>query len=1012
MSWWGDRRPPETNTGGQLYASGPLSDLGDVTGEAYRTSRVTYNLNAEQIAGEIVYDEMIAKVQAATGDNLQNPYRQSFREKWIDTLGPSLRSPYNPRRLAIVRGRDDFQLQYWKLQQQQIDMGVPYEERLPDFNFEGSVKKLVSERQESLADVSSRADGFDAFVGQMAGDFGAMATDPASYLVSAVPFGASRTVLGAAVKGAIGNAAIEAGLQAPIAQWHKDLGLDYTAGDAAMNVAFAGLFGGVLEGGGTALYWGARGTPAYRIARRNLEKLPEDHILRQALSGKRKDVIAAGYKLKDYFTPEGRLAFSLEEARGRTLDDVPEGASPRAHKDAVEGAMRAGDEQTPPPRVTERVESGRAELAPFLGDELADTPRGRDARDLARLADDAYAQVTAGRITPEQGAEISRLVPDGRVQREIAEDLAELGPMTRSQSRMVIAVGLEARAPDAAARAIGWEGPPPQRPQSLIDWVRAKGGIRSDKFMEGNARQLLGGDGRTRPGLLNEKTGTHLDLLARDALDEGFDIPGEDPEILLRMIDDELAGYPSYRIGGAETWRAYQEGIFGFDPREEVRAFADALRASPDPDRADLGTSFEDMLGDGDLTPDDIEMLRPRGDDPRGVADFRAEADAIDALRNDSDARAQIREEAESAFGPEAARIIADDPGTDDARVYLFQKTARDPGPGELTPITLSAIKEDAAVLREALMEAAACAAGYPMVEGALTVGGSVLLAGALSGLAAGEQEKDAAQEAEGRADRARRAAEAADPKRPAREAARKAHEKHKAIAFLRTQAHNLHTDFRKDTLALWAGDLDQMPDFLPQYRVNAYVEGMTGVRADFLDALISQESAGDWAAQNPDSTATGGGQFIDGTWRRMMREYGPKYGRANTLGATRDAEKSAVMALRTDPRWGTAMVAEYALENARALEQGLGRAITHKEGYLAHFLGSGGALKLLKADPSVFAAEILPAAAGANQNVFYHGGDLARPRTAGEVISLQGRKFSSDPLRLPGWRDPRGEAE
>lgn len=1117
MSWWGDRRPPETKTGGQLYASGPLADLGDVTAEAYRAARVTYNLNAEQIAGEVIYDRVIEQVQKATGDNLQNPYRQSFREKWIDTLGPSLRSPYNPRRLAIVRGRDDFQLQYWKLQQQQIDMGVPFEERLPDFDFQRSVQALVREREAQLADVAGRASDFDAFTGQLAGDFGAMVTDPSTYLVSAIPFGASKSVLGATVKGVIGNAAIEAGLQAPVAQWHKELGLDYTAGEAVMNIAFAGLFGGVLEGGGTALYWGARGTPEYRTARRNLEKLPEDHILRQALSGKRKDVIAAGRKIKDYLTPDGRLAFTLEEARARTLDDVPQGASPRAHEDAVAQAVRAAEDETPPQRVTEKVESDRAELQPYLSDELADTPRGRDARDLARLSDDAYAQVKAGRITPEQGAEIARLVPDGRLQREIAEDLAELGPLTPEQSRVVIGVGLEARAPDAAAKAMGWEGPPPQRPQSIVDWVRSMGGIRSDKFMTGNARQLLGGDGRQRPGLINESTGMHLDLLAREAESAGFDVPGEDPEILLRLIDDELSGIPHFRIGATEEWRAYHEGVDSFDPREQVRAFADELRASPDPQREALGTSFEDALGEGDLTPDDIELLRPRGEDPRDVADFRAEADAIDALRADTEARARIREEAEAAFGPDAARIIADDPGTDEVRVYLFQKNAeggqlenymnrieaardnselfsqtmdeiradkgisvtdliklanwfgigylskktknhivdviqqkfeerwkmvhRSGSPqgqeaqekaldaffpirrdrmfqrsaaqprGELTPITLSAIKEDAQVLRTALMEAAACAAGYPILEGALTVAGAGLLAGAAGGVVAQQQEASAARDAEERAARAQRRAEAEDPRRQDREEARRAHEKHKAIAGLRTEAHRLHTDFRKDTLAMWSADIDQMPDFLPQYRVNAYVQGMTGIRADFLDRMLTKESGGDWTARPVDpatgerlSTAYGGFQFLERDWLNAMRLWGGRHG-FDAAGKTR----AEILEMRSDPRWGTIMAAHLARDNAQILQRSLGRPATQREAYLAHFAGVAVASRLISAPADAVAAKVAPAAASSNPNVFYRGGNVNSPRTVQEVRFMLTRQFPDTPLMVPGWQPPEG---
>jgi hypothetical protein len=75
---------------------------------------------------------------------------------------------------------------------------------------------------------------------------------------------------------------------------------------------------------------------------------------------------------------------------------------------------------------------------------------------------------------------------------------------------------------------------------------------------------------------------------------------------------------------------------------------------------------------------------------------------------------------------------------------------------------------------------------------------------------------------------------------------------------------------------------------------------------------------------------------------------------------------------------------------------------------YLAHFLGAGDAVDLIRAAErdrrreggraSTAASIVSPASAAANRNVFYANG---RARTAGEVVDLQGRKFSRDAFTI-----------
>ena len=104
---------------------------------------------------------------------------------------------------------------------------------------------------------------------------------------------------------------------------------------------------------------------------------------------------------------------------------------------------------------------------------------------------------------------------------------------------------------------------------------------------------------------------------------------------------------------------------------------------------------------------------------------------------------------------------------------------------------------------------------------------------------------------------------------------------------------------------------------------------------------IIQNESGGDPNIPNKNSTAKGLGQFIDSTWLTMVKRYRPDIaaGKSN----------AQIIALKTNAPLAREMTTRYVEENARALRSA-GMPVTDGNLYLAHFLGAGGAIKLLSA--------------------------------------------------------------
>jgi hypothetical protein len=187
-----------------------------------------------------------------------------------------------------------------------------------------------------------------------------------------------------------------------------------------------------------------------------------------------------------------------------------------------------------------------------------------------------------------------------------------------------------------------------------------------------------------------------------------------------------------------------------------------------------------------------------------------------------------------------------------------------------------------------------------------------------------------------------------------------------------------------------------------------------TGADFDFMVRTAARESNFDPNARASTSTAAGMYQFLEQTWFAMMQRHGADHGLAREAGLIEQGEngrfsvsdpieRQRILDMRFDAGVAARMAGELAAENAAILESRIGRQPTSGELYAAHFLGAGGASALINAaqsNPAARADELFPAAAAANRNVFYDGGQARNVRevlaglTREEAVSIPSREM------------------
>lgn len=167
-------------------------------------------------------------------------------------------------------------------------------------------------------------------------------------------------------------------------------------------------------------------------------------------------------------------------------------------------------------------------------------------------------------------------------------------------------------------------------------------------------------------------------------------------------------------------------------------------------------------------------------------------------------------------------------------------------------------------------------------------------------------------------------------------------------------------------------GPLDLSP-LTGQNRVdllNKAISGAAGAIDAFVERIVGAESGGRANARNPNSTATGVGQFLESTWLDVINKYFP----AEAVGKTRQQ----ILDLRQDSELSRRAIRRYAEENARALQDS-GETISEANLHLAHFLGAGGALQVLKAAPGTRISDIPGMGAAVRANPTVLGGGATR---------------------------------
>ncbi|RAI45708.1 transglycosylase SLT domain-containing protein [Rhodoplanes roseus] len=179
-----------------------------------------------------------------------------------------------------------------------------------------------------------------------------------------------------------------------------------------------------------------------------------------------------------------------------------------------------------------------------------------------------------------------------------------------------------------------------------------------------------------------------------------------------------------------------------------------------------------------------------------------------------------------------------------------------------------------------------------------------------------------------------------------------------------------------------------------------------TGASFSYLLATAKVESDLNPNAASTSSSARGLFQFIDQTWLMMLKEAGPSLGLGRYADAITKAPsgryevtdaslKQDVMNLRTDANANAAMAGAFTQRNANKVESLIGRAPTDGELYIAHFLGPGGAARMITEagrNPSGIAAEAFPNAATANHSIFYDRS--GEPRSFAQVYGVLVGRF------------------
>jgi len=173
-----------------------------------------------------------------------------------------------------------------------------------------------------------------------------------------------------------------------------------------------------------------------------------------------------------------------------------------------------------------------------------------------------------------------------------------------------------------------------------------------------------------------------------------------------------------------------------------------------------------------------------------------------------------------------------------------------------------------------------------------------------------------------------------------------------------------------------------------------------TGTSFNYLLATAQVESGLNPQAGAATSSARGLFQFIEQTWLGTIKQSGAQLGYGHYADAITKtssghyqvadpAMRAEILKLRNDPTANAVMAGAFTKANSDYLATKLGRPPSEGELYIAHFLGAGGAARLISlasSNPNAKGTDYFPNAANANSSIFYdrstgHARSLAQVR-------------------------------
>jgi hypothetical protein len=180
-----------------------------------------------------------------------------------------------------------------------------------------------------------------------------------------------------------------------------------------------------------------------------------------------------------------------------------------------------------------------------------------------------------------------------------------------------------------------------------------------------------------------------------------------------------------------------------------------------------------------------------------------------------------------------------------------------------------------------------------------------------------------------------------------------------------------------------------------------------TGTSFEYLLSTAKMESDFNPTAGASTSSAHGLYQFIEQTWLGTVKEAGSQLGYGQYADAITKSSsgsysvgdpsaRKAIMKLRDDPVAASAMAGVLTQSNSFQLTGKIGRRPTDNELYMAHFMGVGGAAKLISGaedSPNASAARMFPNAAAANRSIFFDR--TGRGRSVSEVYSVLTTRYA-----------------